>query len=104
MGKFDVGISVDIEDVFSELKAHQQEEFFKENLESVLSIDEAIECYDSEKLKRYIIDNWSKEDIEELLSDMFAEDNFSEKMRELKFEDGAKWAITLENKKTIGGF
>ncbi len=99
MGKFDVGISVDIEDVFSELKAHQQEEFFRENLESVLSIDEAIECYDSEKLKRYIIDNWSKDDIEELLSDASG-DKFSEEMRELKFEDGAKWADEHKGKST----
>lgn len=81
MGKFDVSISVDIEDVFSELKAHQQEEFFKENLESVLSIDESIECYDSEKLKRYIIDNWSKEDIEELLEEYWYEKEYPLKIK-----------------------
>ena len=75
MGKYDVSIykevSVDtnIEEVFDELTVSQQEEFFKENLEDVLSIDEAIECYDSEKLKCYIIDNWSKEDVEKLLGE-----------------------------------
>jgi hypothetical protein len=75
MGKYDVSIykevSVDtnIEEVFNELTASQQEEFFKENLEDVLSIDEAIECYDSEKLERYIKCNWSKEDLEKLLEE-----------------------------------
>lgn len=75
MGKYDVSIykevSVDtnIEEVFDELTASQQEEFFKENLKDVLSIDEAIECYDSEELETYIIQNWSKEDVEKLLEE-----------------------------------
>ena len=75
MGKYDVSIykevnvDTDIEEVFNELTVSQREEFFKENLEDVLSIDEALKCYDSEKLERYIIDNWSKEDVEELLGE-----------------------------------
>lgn len=72
MGKYDVSIykevnvDTNMDEIFNELTKKDQQDFFKENLEYVLSIDESIDCYNRKDLIYYLEENLTEDEVKKL--------------------------------------